>query len=745
MRHQVRKCSVVLLTLVSLVLLSAQLFWFGASYQGHHWIAANLSPGEAAAVRHLAAQIAAQIAKLDHEAGPTSNAFQSQSLVRQAAGLSIRQAAALAILLQTDHGIAPLPWVRLAAQREHAARQLVEERLRHFESREGKFPGLEITLRGPEWLQDSIGTQLLGEVTGVGIWQFHDSDIPAATQFSDSDVALLLALPGLERIWAENSQLTDRGASELSQLPRLSDIDLAGCRHLTDGAIRSLAACQNLRALDVSHIPKITDAGLRSLHNCDRLQELGLSHTGISSDSLPVIAGLRQLRILKLDKTNILTGLEQLESLKQLEVLSLSHLGSEAERVSSSSLDFLSQLRHLRMLDLSETAVEHLKLSNLPALTDLSLGHSSLRKLTLRNLPRLRQLSTGYPSTRKDIRLESTDLYGLTDLSRLTLHVHSPEACTEFAGGLRTLTSLTWLHLPVAAISDTLSEELGRLPKLEGLILEEADLTDRQLQSILTARRLRSLDCGGQNLTQQSVQAAVNSGRLENLQFRRLRLSERVAWKARVRLKRLSFRDCNIKELELSRSDSLDTLSVSLSTLDQLRIHQCSQLRLTDLSESTVQTFLVEDCPRVTNVFSGFTRLDVVRLSNLPQLEQLTIQEHSTARVLHLSQLPKLRNCSFWAAEIQSDLLTELPDLPSLKVLDISNTPLQDDAISLISRMSQLHTLTASSHIRRAGLEQLLQIPNLSTIMLYWNDTLDWTKEEAEQMFRNRKSVTVFP
>lgn len=743
MNHPISKRIAVLAAFLSLGL-SAGLLSSGVpseeSREGRRWIAANLSPAEAETVRQLAEQIALEVQSANHHTEVDS----SPKLAETATSLSIRLSAALAVLLHTEWEIDPVPWVRLAAQREGVSRRNIEQRLLAFEFRGDEFPGLQTTVRGPHWLQTQCGADLLSEVTGVGFWQFHEIYFPKETQFSDSDIPLLANLPGLERIWVENSQITDQGVSVLSQMPRLTDFHLAGCSLLTDEAIRSLAH-PNLRTLDISSGPRITDAGIRALHNCTQLQELGLSETGISSVSLPVIAALHQLKVLKLDRTSVLNGLEQLESLDRLEILSLSGLGSSTDPIPSTSLNFLTHLKRLRSLDLSETAIDRIQLSGLHHLEHLSLGHTVLKKLTLRSIPRLKQLSTGYPSTRKDILLESVDLHGLNELSQLTLHVHPSRACTEFASGLSTLPSLRSLYLPVAAMSDPLAEELGRLPKLEHLIIEDADLSDGQLKLILRAQRLRSLNCGGQSLTRSGVQAVLNSDRLESLQLRRLRLIDDTQWRPSASLKQLTLWDCEIGFLSLARTDSLSQFHIFQSRFERLHIRQCAQLTRTQFLQTDIGSFWVDDCPQLASVFAGFTQFDSVRLENLPVLENLTIQEHSSIRELRLSRLPTLRSCSFWAAEIQAEILAGLPDIVTLTDLDVSGSTLEDDAVVWISKISQLRRLRASSHFSRAGLEQLRQLSNLKELLLYWNDASDWTREEAVRMFPSRTSVTVFP
>ncbi len=210
-------------------------------------------------------------------------------------------------------------------------------------------------------------------------------------------------------------------------------------------------------------------------------------------------------------------------------------------------------------------------------------------------------------------------------------------------------------------------------------------------------------------------------------------------------MQKLVLWDCDIRSLSLAMTNSLSQFGIFLSRIERLHVHQCPELTRTEFLETNIGNFQINDCPKLASVFAGFTRFDSVRIENLPELESLTIQEHSSVRELRLSQLPKLRSCSFWMAEIPSDILSELPDISTLRELDVSGTPLQDDAAVWISKIPQLRRLRASSHFSRAGLKQLQKLSNLKELLLYWTDKADWTKEEAVQMFRHKTSVTVFP
>lgn len=241
------------------------------------------------------------------------------------------------------------------------------------------------------------------------------------------------------------------------------------------------------------------------------------------------------------------------------------------------------------------------------------------------------------------------------------------------------------------------------------------------------------------------MQSALNCDDLETLQLRHLVLDDHVQWTTSKSLKKLSLWDCDIQTLKLTAAISLRQLRITLSEIRQLHVDRCPQLTSLEFLESDMGRVEVAHCQNLASIFAGFTRFDVVLMEQLAQLERLTIQEHSKVRELHLAQLPRLSSCSFWAAEITSDALTGLLDIPTLVMLDISGTPLQDDAALLISRMSQLRRLYTSSHFSRRGLSELQHLSNLKELLLYRNDNSDWTKEDAAMMFQNGAAVTVFP
>lgn len=676
-----------------------------------------------------------QISRLNPKTPPGDR----KKLEREVALLSLREVAELCSLLQTEHSIDPAPWLKLTAERERIAKSRLEKLHERFACESG-YVYLETTVRGSKELRDTFGDEMLTEVTGVGFWQFSEGPFPNETDFSDVDVETILELRGLEQFWAHHSKLSDAGIVRLSELSSLKELHLAGCLGLTDSAIKSLAK-PNLIALDVSGIPAISDLGITSLERSVDLRELNLEGTGVTSESLAVISRLPELRLLKLDHTNIVVGLEQLNRLKKLEVLGLSQLGKASEPVPGDSLDFLSDLKNLEKIDLGDSAISRIRLHRLPKLKQLTIGHSVLKEISLIDLPLLEELYTGYPHSRDDIELERVELAGLGSLVRLALHLGNSSACDGVAKGLESLPRLQNLQVRGASMSDQLADAIGGHGELAHLALPAAAISDRQLSAVLQAKKLRSLDCCGKLLTDVGIRA-LSESQLQYLKLSELHDVNPSNISQMKSLAQLIFSDCDLEELELERS-TVDRLEVSAGEIRHLRIRSCDKLTRLSLYSVTVEEWEVESCSSISSLFAGGSKLAFVDLRNLPCLEGITIQEKSVLRKWSLSELPMLRSVSFWAAEIDPQALDALQQFRTLKTLDISSSSLGDESAKSLASLSSLERLSANVNFSRSGLEQLSRLP-LREIKLYRTRESDWTEAEGRKIFSHVPESVVF-
>lgn len=254
----------------------------------------------------------------------------------------------------------------------------------------------------------------------------------ARTWATDADVERVATLKTLKRLDLSLTYLSDRGAERLKALDHLEELNLFAAEFITDAALAFLrnnkrltrlnlrgtdvtdtslayiAELPQLRSLDIS-FTQITDVGLEHLASLSQLEELNLGGNKISGVGLHVLKLLPKLRTLsfagiqrrnagwcwapvvtdlELDTISLLGGLEELNlgsgvALGAPRPKDLGPADGEAEcriaggmRITDLGLAKLSQLKKLRRLDLSGSAITAAgvkTLSTLPELQRLSL------------------------------------------------------------------------------------------------------------------------------------------------------------------------------------------------------------------------------------------------------------------------------------------------------------------------------------------------------------------------------------
>ncbi|KAF3451587.1 hypothetical protein FNV43_RR07682 [Rhamnella rubrinervis] len=184
---------------------------------------------------------------------------------------------------------------------------------------------------------------------------------------------------------------------ELEGLKRLEMLNLSGCVELVE--LPRLSSLENLETLDLSGCRALTVIDAESFEKMSHLQILDLSETKI--EFLPSLCGRNRLRHLLLTKCVDLKSLPPPECLLELEVLNL----CGATSLDKFDAQFLEDMSHLRILDLSETL-----LAELPSLSKLT----NLRQLNLRGCSHLKTV----PQMEALTKLEVIDLSG-TKVDRL--------------------------------------------------------------------------------------------------------------------------------------------------------------------------------------------------------------------------------------------------------------------------------------------------------------------------------------
>ena len=109
----------------------------------------------------------------------------------------------------------------------------------------------------PTWLQKVFGEEGTAWMNQVLEVNLHDSDA------SDSTLALLVAMTGLEEIDVDGTKVTDVGIATLSRIASLQTISLARTE-VSDTGLERLAQLKGLRLLYVART-NVTDEGVSQL------------------------------------------------------------------------------------------------------------------------------------------------------------------------------------------------------------------------------------------------------------------------------------------------------------------------------------------------------------------------------------------------------------------------------------------------------------------------------------------------
>ena len=183
---------------------------------------------------------------------------------------------------------------------------------------------------------------------------FDDVILVLASQnakITDAVVAHLSALPSLESLYLDRTQVSNAGLEHLASLTSLEKLALGGTQ-VTDAGLAHLSGLTSLEYLQFSGT-QVTDAGLAHLSALTSLRSLDLSRTQVTDAGLAHLSGLTSLKYLQLGGTQVTdAGLKHLASLTSLEWLELG-----GTQVTDVGLEHLSTLPLLKELKLEGTQV----------------------------------------------------------------------------------------------------------------------------------------------------------------------------------------------------------------------------------------------------------------------------------------------------------------------------------------------------------------------------------------------------
>lgn len=171
-----------------------------------------------------------------------------------------------------------------------------------------------------------------------------------STAISDKALKQVARLKNIESLSLKRTQISDTGIEAVSTLPALRELHVSHTR-LTDQSLESLRATRKtLQELNLIET-LVTDAGLRHLSGFNRLQTLYLKDTQVTDAGLKHLLRIRDLRRLGLGNTRITdTGLKTIASMDTIETLYI-----DQTRISDHGLRNLAELKTLTLVNVAKT------------------------------------------------------------------------------------------------------------------------------------------------------------------------------------------------------------------------------------------------------------------------------------------------------------------------------------------------------------------------------------------------------
>ena len=337
--------------------------------------------------------------------------------------------------------------------------------------------------------------------------------------FDDRGLRHAANMPGLTKLYLEDTSITDQGLKNLSGLVQMTELNLNGTK-TSDSGLAPLSGLTNLRRLDLVGT-NITDGGIESLLRMSQLEKLTLYRTRISNAGLAQLAALKNLKDLDVRYTRVTAGgVKDLQAkLPGVTVLfqdSSSRTAKRAVEMSAvagkgeaaigkwlSAIGATVQMRggHAVAVVLTSTSINDRELAllqELPHLEELSLRDTEVSALGLAHLSKLRAL--------KKLDLSSTSLSdsALAHLKPLTALQSLDLGHTLIDGSglaaLAAMTELRDLDLASTPVTDAGMAHLRALTALETLSLKYTDVTDPGLEPVAALTNLTHLDLAGADI-----------------------------------------------------------------------------------------------------------------------------------------------------------------------------------------------------------------------------------------------------
>jgi hypothetical protein len=176
-------------------------------------------------------------------------------------------------------------------------------------------------LAAPEWLRHLLGDDFFATVIGVRVVADSGLDqlkelrsvrrLEVVRGITAARLEQLRDLGQLQRLWLEDTELTDAQVDHIARLGNLQFLDISGSK-VTDAGMKNLAYLVRLEELRLGNT-QITGVGLKQLAGLSQLRDLYLEDTSVGDDGVAILSRLSQLEKLDVERTKVTdAGLKEL-------------------------------------------------------------------------------------------------------------------------------------------------------------------------------------------------------------------------------------------------------------------------------------------------------------------------------------------------------------------------------------------------------------------------------------------------
>ncbi len=297
------------------------------------------------------------------------------------------------------------------------------------------------------------------------------------------------------------------------------------------------------------------------------------------------------------------------------------------------------------------------------------------------------------------------------------------------------LSDVVKLSISSPSVNDENFALLAKMPKLQQLLMLNCGITDEGLKSVPDFPELKVLNLRGcANMTDAGMEYVAKAPKLDNLAL----LYTKIGDEGVIALKGMKLRALDLRGLRLTGS-ACQALA-EMTTLESLKLRNAREimdysfqelktlvnLKSLSLEDLAITDSALEILPNFTNlkelVIMRTDMMDVSPIKELKNLKKLTLRE-MTCDLDFLAEMPQLEEL-FFAESIVRDVDMEFfKGLVNVKTLDLWNTQLGDEALTLFGTMPKLTTLNIKNcaKITDAGIAELAKSQSLASLNLSEN------------------------